>query len=85
MLLRQVRGLAQGGALPVTEAQLNKRWQALCADIAALARERGAKDPFIYACEGGLCVTDGLPNSGNILFTLPKPPLAVVTFDAGGW
>jgi hypothetical protein len=70
----------------VTEAQLNKRWQALCADIATLARQRGAKEPFIFACEGGLCITDGPPASGaDVLFTLRKPPCAVVNYDAGGW
>lgn len=67
-------------------ASLNKRWQRLCADIAAEARKQGAKEPFIYACESGICVTDGLPASGaNVLFTLPKPPHIVVDYDAGGW
>ncbi len=72
----------------MTEEQLNKRWQALCADIATLARKRGANEPFIFACESGLCVTDGLPTSGSddaILFTLPKPPNSVVSYDSGGW
>lgn len=68
------------------EAQLNKRWQKLCADIADLARERGAKEPFIYACESGLCVTDGPPaNGADVLFVLNKPPLAIVSYDSGGW
>ncbi len=65
--------------------QLNERWQKLCVDIATEARRQGAKEPFIYACEGGLCVTDGMPQSNNILFTLTKPPIAVVSYDAGGW
>lgn len=78
--------MAQGGAGSVTETQLNKRWQALCVDIASLARERGAREPFIFACESGLCVTDGEPKGGaDVLFTLSKPPIAIVTFDAGGW
>jgi hypothetical protein len=68
------------------EEQLNRRWQKLCADIAILARERGAQEPFIYACESGLCVTDGPPNgAASVLFMLSKPPSSVVTFDAGGW
>ena len=67
------------------EEQLNKRWQSLCADIATLARALGAKEPFIYACESGLCITDSEPNGAAVLFTLPKPPATVVTFDAGGW
>lgn len=70
----------------MTEAQLNKRWQKLCADIAALAKKRGAVEPFIFACESGLCITDGQPKGGaDVLFTLPKPPMEVVTYDAGGW
>jgi hypothetical protein len=65
---------------------LNKRWQRLCADIAAEAYRRGAKEPFIYAREGGLCVTDGEPDSAaDVLFSLDKPPIAVVSYGAGGW
>lgn len=68
------------------DLELNKRWQKLCADIAAEARARGAKNPFIFACESGLCVLDGQPTHGDrVLFMLNKPPMAVVDFDAGGW
>lgn len=77
----------------MTEAQLNRRWQKLCEDIAALAKKRGAIEPFIFACEAGLCVLDGPPfddATGKArgeaeLFTLPVPPSAVVAYDAGGW
>lgn len=70
----------------MTEAQLNRRWQKLCADIATLAKERGAAEPFIFACESGLCVCDGEPESNaDVLFTLPHPPSSVVAYDSGGW
>lgn len=78
----------------MSEAQLNKRWQKLCADVAEEARRQGAKEPFIFACESGLCVLDGAPGTPavdnrsrghEVLFTLPKPPSRVVAFDAGGW
>ena len=66
--------------------ELNRRWQALCADIAHEARLRGAKDPFIFACESGLCILDGPPVRGDqVLFKLAAPPRLVVSYDAGGW
>lgn len=74
------------------EERLNARWQKLCADIAELARERGAREPFIFACESGLCVLDGPAfdqdenaRERDVLFVLPKPPLTVAAFDSGGW
>ena len=73
--------------------KLNKQWLALCADIAEEARRQGAEDPFIFACESGLCVLDGPPFDSStsasrwesILFTLPTPPVTVIAFDTGGW
>ena len=65
---------------------LNKRWQKLCADIAQEAKRLGATEPFIFACEAGLCVCDGQPKNGaSVLFTLPHPRSSVITYDAGGW
>ena len=73
--------------------RLNRRWQKLCADIAVEALRQGAKAPFIFACESGLCILDGPPfdaptqvgHSEAILFVLSKPPGSVIAFDAGGW
>jgi len=72
--------------------QLNKRWHRLCSDIANEARARGAKEPFLFACESGIVVLDGPPFGENedsrqdsILFILPWPPQAIIACDAGGW
>lgn len=77
----------------MTKKQLNKRWQKLCTDIAGLAREEGAKEPFLFACESGLVVLDGPPFKDHtqvsrqdaVLFILPWPPGALMACDAGGW
>ncbi len=71
-------------------AQLQARWSRLCADIAEEARNQGASEPFIFACESGLCVLDGPAHPDNgagrgdeVLFTLRVP--IDVAYDAGGW
>ncbi len=74
------------------EHALRRRWKRLCEDIAEEARRRGAKDPFIFACEHGLCILDGPPFDANEnprnsaeIFTLAPPLVTTISYDAGGW